>query len=204
MDARCTEAAESPASLSKPRIPVAAVTIPTNPKSFGIRSRAGPSLSPSAVQNSPPAPLRKRSPVRCPPLQILVGDIAQRSFSGAACYPATRERLKPTPLLLSQGNYSSHVCHSTWGMVYAACHLAAGTGQKLRFCNGLRAFAFRTETALCPRFLEWTISLRYSRVERSSSHARRTSSIQAYFQEKRVTEVCRQVNVSPRGASGTK
>jgi len=44
-------------------------------------------------------------------------------------------------------------------MVFAVCHLAAGTGQKLRFCNGLRAFACRTETALCPKFLEWTISL---------------------------------------------
>ena len=187
MDARCTEAAESPASLSKPRIPVAAVTIPTNPKSFGIRSRAGPSSSPSADPKfAACAPIETTGPVGCPPLQILVGDIAQRSFSGAACYPATRERLKPTPLLLSQGNHSSHVCHSTWGMVYAACHLPAGTGQKLRFCNGLRAFAYRTETAPCPRFLEWTISLRYSRVERSSSHARRTSSIQAYFQEKRV------------------
>src|SRR5436190_4860414 len=72
-------------------------------------------------------------------------------------------------------------------MVVAAYDLVAGTGQKLRFCNGLRAFAYRTETALCPRFLEWTISLRYSGVERSSSHARRTSSIQPYFQEKRGT-----------------
>src|SRR4029450_3730301 len=35
----------------------------------------------------------------------------------------------------------------------AACHLAAGAGQKLRFCNGLRAFAYRTETALCPKVL---------------------------------------------------
>jgi hypothetical protein len=67
------------------------------------------------------------------------------------------------------------------GVGVAVAVAAAGTGQKLRFDNGLRAFAYRTETALCPRFLEWTISLRYSGVETASSHARRTSSIAAYL-----------------------
>jgi len=56
-------------------------------------------------------------------------------------------------------------------MGHGVCSLSSGcgTGQKLRFCNGLRAFAYRTETALCPRFFEVDPFARYSGVERSSS-----------------------------------
>ena len=39
-------AEENAASLSKPRIPVVAVTIATKPKSFGIRSRARTIIEP--------------------------------------------------------------------------------------------------------------------------------------------------------------